>query len=88
MKRGDYKWIDNRSVLLLSSALEVMNDSLSVQRRKKSSKIKYSVPCPKVAKLYNSNMVEWILWTNALPQIIWIESHLLDFTSIVTSFIT
>ena len=44
MKRGDceflfsgntmaYKWMNNRSVLLLSSALEGMNDIFSVQRR-------------------------------------------------------
>ena len=57
MKMGDYeflfsgntvawKWMDNRSVLLLSSALEGMNDILSVQRREKGSKTKYSLPCP------------------------------------------
>ena len=67
MKRGDCeflfsgntmacKWMDNRSVLLLSSALEGMNDILSVQRREKGSKTKSSVPCPKVVKLYNSGM--------------------------------
>ena len=67
MKRGDCeflfsgntmacKWMDNRSVLLLSSALEGMNDILSVQRREKGSKTKSSVPCPKVVKIYNSGM--------------------------------
>ena len=67
MKRGDYefffsgnimacKWMDNWSVLLLSSALEGMNDILSVQRRQKGSKTKSSVPCPKFVKLYNSGM--------------------------------
>ena len=66
-KRGDceflflgntmaYKWMNNQSVLLLSSTLEGMNDILSVQRRGKSSKTKSSVPCPKVVKPYNSNM--------------------------------
>ena len=50
------KWMDNRSVLLLSSALEGMNDILSVQRREKGSKTKSLVPCPKVVKLYNSGM--------------------------------
>ena len=66
MKRGDceflfsgstmaYKWMDNRSVLLLSSALEEMNE-ISVQRREKGSKTKSSIPCPKVVKLYNSGM--------------------------------
>ena len=67
MKRGDCeglfsgntmacKWRDNRSVLLLSSALEGMNDILSVQRREKGSKTKSPVPCPKVVKLYNSGI--------------------------------
>ena len=67
MKRGDCeflfsgntmacKWMDNWSVLLLSSALERMNDILSVQRREKGSMTKYSLPCPKVVKLYNSSM--------------------------------
>ena len=62
MKRGDCeflftgntmasKWMDNRSVLLLSSALEETNDILSVQRREKGSKTKSLVPCPKVVKL-------------------------------------
>ena len=50
------KWIDNRSVLLLSSALEGMNDILSVQSREKGSKIKFLVPCLKVVKLYSSGM--------------------------------
>ena len=61
MKRGDdeflfagntmaCKWIDNRSVLLLS-VLEVMNDILSVQKREKGAKTKSLLPCPKVVKL-------------------------------------
>ena len=51
IKRGDCKflfsgnimaskWMDNLSVLLLSSALEGMNDILSVQRREKGLKTK------------------------------------------------
>ena len=66
MKRGDCKflfsgntmackWMDNQSVLLLSSALEGMND-ISVQRREKGSKTKYLVPCLTSVKLYNSSM--------------------------------
>ena len=66
-KRGDceflfsgntmaYKWLDNRAVLLLSSALGGMNDMLLVQRREKRSKTKFLVLCPKVVKLYNSGM--------------------------------
>ena len=49
-------WMDNQSVLLLWSALDGMNDISSVQRREKGSKIKSSVPCRKVVKLYNSDM--------------------------------
>ena len=49
--------MDDRSVLLLASALEGMNDILSVQRREKGSKTKSSVPHPKVVKLYSSGMV-------------------------------
>ena len=48
--------MDNRSVLLLSSVLEGINDILSVQRKEKGSKTKSSVPCPTVVKLYNSDM--------------------------------
>ena len=50
------KWMDNCSVLLLLSALEGMNDILSVQRRERGSKTKSLVSCPKVVKLYNSGM--------------------------------
>ena len=50
------KWMDNRSVLLLSSALEGMNNILSVQRSEKGSKTNSSVPCPKLVKLYYSGM--------------------------------
>ena len=67
MKREDYvfifsdntmawKWVDNRSVLLLSSDLEGMNDILSGQMRGKGSKTKSSFPYPKAVKLYNSGM--------------------------------
>ena len=52
----DCKWMDNRSVLLLLSTLEGMNDIFSVQKREKSSKTKSLVPCPKVVKFYNSDM--------------------------------
>ena len=56
MKRGDCKFLfsgntmaskrmGNRSVLLLSSALEEMNNILSVQRREKGSNSKSLVPC-------------------------------------------
>ena len=50
------KWMDDWSVLLLSSALEGMNGILSVQRGEKGSKTKSLVPCPKIVKLCNSSM--------------------------------
>ena len=50
------KWMDDWSVLLLSSALEGMNGILSVQRGEKGSKTNSLVPCPKVVKLCNSSM--------------------------------
>ena len=50
------KWMDDWSVLLLSSALEGMNGILSVQRGENGSKPKSLVPCPKVVKLCNSSM--------------------------------
>ena len=48
--------MDDRSVLLLASVLEGMSDILSVQRREKGSKTRSLVSCPKVVKLYNSDM--------------------------------
>ena len=48
--------MNNQSVLFLLSALEEINDILSVQRREKGSKTNSLVPCPKVAKLCNSGM--------------------------------
>ena len=51
----DCKWMDNQSVLLLSSALEGMYD-ISVERREKGSQSNSSVPCLKFVKLYNSAM--------------------------------
>ena len=50
--------MDNRSVLLLSSALESIDDVSSVQRREKGSATKSAIPCPTVVKLYNSGMGE------------------------------
>ena len=43
-------------MLFLSSALEGMNDTLSVQRREKGSKTKSLVSCRKIGKFYNSGM--------------------------------
>ena len=50
------KWMDSRSVLLLSSASGGINDILSIKRTEMGSKTKFLVPCPKVVKLYNSGM--------------------------------
>ena len=50
------RWMDNRSGLLLSSALKRLNDILSVQRREKGSETKSLVPCCKVVKLNNRGM--------------------------------
>ena len=46
----------NRLVLLLSFALEGMNDILSVQTKEKGSKTRSLIPCPMVIKVYNSDM--------------------------------
>ena len=77
-------WLDNRSVLLLSSSLEGMNDILSVQRKEKGSKIKSSVPCPKVVKFYNSGMGGVDLMDQRMLHIVWIESQLLYFTTAIS----
>ena len=94
------KWMDNRSVLILSSALEGMNDILSVQRREKSSRPSLRLLALRLFSFTIAAWVELILWTSVLLHIVWIESHLLDFTSafsfiwwlshvsILTSFIT
>ena len=50
------KWMENRSMLLLSSALKGINDILSVQRKEKGLSTKSSVPSPKVSKFCNSGM--------------------------------
>ena len=51
-----YKWMDNRSVLLVSTSREAMDDVSSVQRREKGSAAKSAIPCPTVVKLYNNGM--------------------------------
>ena len=67
MKRGDFEFIfsgntiackcmDNRSVVLLSSAPEVMTDILWVQSRGNASNIKSLFPCSQLVKLYNSGI--------------------------------
>ena len=77
-------WLDNRSVLQLSSSLEGMNDILSVQKKEKGSKIKSSVPCPKVLKSYNSGMGGVDLMDQRMPHVVRIESHVLYFTTAIS----
>ena len=92
MKRGDCEFLfsgntmackcmDNRSVLLLSSALEGLNDMLSVQRRKRVQRLSLWFLVLRVSSFTIAAWMELILWTSVLPHIVWIESHLLDFTS-------
>ena len=50
------KWMDNRSILLVSTALEGMDDVSSVQTREKGSATKSAIPCLTVVKLYNNGM--------------------------------
>ena len=76
-----FKWIDNRSLLLLLSTLEGMNDILSVQRREKGSTTKCSVPCPMAVKLYNSSMGRVDLMDQRPAAYRLDESYLLDFAS-------
>ena len=57
-------------MMLLLSALEGMDDILSVQRREKGSKTNSSVPCPKVVKLGSSGMVRVDFWTSVLLHIV------------------
>ena len=89
MKKGDCdflfsgntmacEWIANQPVLLLSRAIEKMNDILSVQRRKKGSKTK---SCLRLSSFKIVTLVELILWISVLPHIVWNENHLLDFIS-------
>ena len=53
-----YKRIDQWSVILVSIALESMDDVSSVQRREKGSTTKSVISCPNVLKLYNNGMGE------------------------------
>ena len=66
---------------LNSEFSKVLYDILSVQRGKKGSKTKSSVPGPNAIKLYNSSMSVVDLLESVLLYIVCIESHLLDFTS-------
>ena len=49
-------WMDNRTVLLVSTVLEGMGDESSVQKREKGSAKKSAISCPTVLKLYQNGM--------------------------------
>ena len=49
-------WMDNRTVLLVSTVLEGMDDESSVQKREKGSAKKSAISCPTVLKLYQNGM--------------------------------
>ena len=66
-KRGDceflylknvmaFKWVDNRSVLLVSTALEGMDNVLPVPRKEKGSARKSAISCPTAVQLHNNCM--------------------------------
>ena len=63
------KWMDNRSVLLVSAALEGMDVVSSVQRIEKGSAIKSVIPCPTVVSYTKMEWVGLILWINKLQHI-------------------
>ena len=50
------EWPDNPSVLLVSTALEGMDDVSSIQRREKESETKSAILYPTIVKLYNNGM--------------------------------
>jgi len=59
------KWMDNRSVLLLSNFLPCSNDDVThVLRRHAGSSEKLRVPCPSIVTTYNKFMGggAWMLW--------------------------
>ena len=74
MKRGDMdtmtangvtcvKWMDNRSVLLLSNFMPCSNDDVThVLRRQAGSSEKLRIPCPSIVTTYNKFMGAWMLW--------------------------
>ena len=50
------EWLDNPSVLLVSTALEGMDDVSSIQRREKESETKSAILYPTIVKLYTNGM--------------------------------
>ena len=61
--------MDNRSVLLVSTALEGMDVVSPVQRIEKGSAIKSVIPCPTVVSYTKMEWVGLILWINKLQHI-------------------
>ena len=67
MQKGDFKylysdkvacckWLDRRSVKVLSSNVEGMATTSTAPHRQKGSASKIQVPCPDVIKMYNKGM--------------------------------
>ena len=93
MKRGDCKlffssnimackWMDQycaRSVLLLSSVFEVMNDILLVQRKKRVQRRILWFLVLRLSSFPIAAWVELILWTSVLPHIFWIKKSSVRF---------
>ena len=50
------KWMDSKSVIMVSTAVDGFNTLETLQRRQKGSATKSTFNCPNVVKLYNSGM--------------------------------
>ena len=50
------KWMDNRGVLMVGSAVDEFDTTSTVQRRAKGSATKATINCPNLIKLYNAGM--------------------------------
>ena len=50
------KWMDNRGVLMVGSAVDEFDTTSTVQRRAKGSATKETINCPNIIKLYNTGM--------------------------------
>ena len=72
--------MDNWSVLLLPSALEGMR-YYQFRGEKRVQRPSLQLLVLKLSSFTIAACVELILWTRVLVHIVWIESHLLDFTT-------
>ena len=92
MKRGDCeflfsgntmacKWMDNWSVLLLSSALEGWMTYYQFRGEERVQRRSLWFLVLRFSSFTTAAWVELILWTSILRHVVWIETHLLDFIS-------